>query len=169
MGAASKRKGSSFERDLCTKLSLWISKGEHPDLLWRSAISGGRGTARQAKHGAQRVSGDICSVGQGGHILTDHYHIEAKHVKNMGLTAFALKGSGFLAVEWKRCVRQADSHMKLPMMIVRQNLMPTVVVLGEYFEAWPGPVLTVPKFGCSLVLLNDMLALQYTIPRRSLR
>ena len=66
-GARSKAKGSAFERHVCSTLSLWISKGKHDDWLWRSAMSGGRGTRRVAKHGAQNVSGDICAVAPGGH------------------------------------------------------------------------------------------------------
>lgn len=163
-GARPKAKGSRFERRLCHVLSLWISKGKHNDLLWRSAMSGGRGTVRVAKHGAQRVSGDICSVGGEGHVLTDAFHIEAKHVKDMSLTAFALKGNGWLATEWKRCVRQAKSHAKHPMMIVKQNLCPTVVVLSHDVVV-AGPSIHVPKLECSLHLFDDMLSRPYVMPR----
>jgi hypothetical protein len=167
MGAGSKRKGSSFERSICTSLSLWISGGKHDDLLWRSAMSGGRGTRRELTRGAQQVSGDICAVAPGGHVLTNWWHIEAKHVKAMNLTSFALKGSGWMATEWKRCKRQAVSHHKLPMMIVRQNLMPEITLLQYYL--YYEPLLTIPQHECFIYLLKDMLDQPYTIPRLPLR
>ena len=165
-GASSKRKGSAFERQVCAALSMWISKGQHDDWLWRSAMSGGRGTRREVKRGAQKVSGDICAVAPGGHLLCDYWHIEAKHVKNMQFTSFALKGTGFLATEWKRCRRQAESHGKKAMMIVRQNLMPDIVFLNE--EPFHTPqiyILYRPELLCLVFLLSDLLAVPYSMPR----
>ena len=157
-GARSKAKGSAFERVVCAKLSLWISDGKHDDWLWRSAMSGGRGTRRELKLGAQNVSGDICAIHSGGHILTDHYHVEAKHVRNMELTSFALKGTGFLTREWKRCTRQAQSHRKTPMMIVRQNLMPEIVLLPASMIIHADPIFVMSwERGCWVYLLDEML------------
>ena len=44
-----KAKGSSFERLICKELSLWITGGEHQDVFWRSAMSGGRSTVAMKK------------------------------------------------------------------------------------------------------------------------
>jgi hypothetical protein len=165
-GARPKAKGSAFERKLCDMLSLWISRGQHDDLLWRSAMSGGRGTRREAKRGAQRVSGDICAVAPGGHVLTDYYHIEAKHVRRMEFTALALRGSGWLAKEWWRCLRQARSHNKLPMMIVRENRMPDIVLLSGAIDRPLLPLIVAkPELGCAVFLLSDLTDLAYVIPR----
>ena len=41
-----KEKGSSFERLVCKRMSMWLSKGERDDLFWRSAMSGGRATVQ---------------------------------------------------------------------------------------------------------------------------
>lgn len=166
MGAASKRKGSSFERELCRDLSLWVSRAEHEDLFWRSAMSGGRGTIRVDKHGAQKVSGDICSVRREGHIFTDWWHVEAKHVKDMELTSFALKDTGFLAIEWRRCVRQAKSHRKLPMLVVKQNRFPIIVVLeGGLLDTPYMPLISLPRSNCIINLFAQAIACPYTIPR----
>lgn len=40
------KKGSSFEREISTRLSLWASSGEYDDWYWRTAGSGGRAKAR---------------------------------------------------------------------------------------------------------------------------
>lgn len=164
-GAASKRKGSKFERDLCTKLSLWISNGKHNDLLWRSAMSGGRATRRIVTHGAQQVSGDICATHALGHNLTDFWHIEAKHVRDMQLPSLILKNTGFLATEWRRCYRQAKSHNKHPMMIVKQNLMPEIVLLDMCL--WPS-FMFLPHSGIALNRLSDVLSTPYLTPRRKM-
>lgn len=132
-------------------------------------MSGGRGTRRELKHGAQRVSGDICAVAPGGHVLTNYWHIEAKHVRNMNLTAFVLKGSGFLATEWKRCTRQAKSHNKKPMMIVRQNLMPDIVFLNEDPDHWQVAIAYRPELFCVVFLLTDLISTPYTMPRLQLK
>lgn len=53
-------KGSAFEREVCRKLSLWWSGGQHDDWFWRTAGSGGRATNR-AKRGKATANsaGDI--------------------------------------------------------------------------------------------------------------
>lgn len=168
-GAASKAKGSRFERELCRDLSLWVSRAAHEDLFWRSAISGGRATNRVARHGAQKVSGDICSVRQEGHIFTNWWHIEAKHVRDIELTSFVLKGTGFLAAEWPRCHKQALSHHKLPMLIAKQNRFPAIVVLRPGTLDHPDwPQLSLPRQGCIVYLLEQLLSRPYTIPRFSM-
>lgn len=40
-------KGSSFEREFCKKLSLWVSDGKDPDIFWRTAGSGSMATRKQ--------------------------------------------------------------------------------------------------------------------------
>ena len=39
-------KGPPFEREVCHALSLWWTKGERDDVLWRSQNSGARATSR---------------------------------------------------------------------------------------------------------------------------
>lgn len=55
-------KGSSFEREMARKLSLWWSDGKADDWFWRTGGSGGRATSR-AKSGKQTANGtgDICA------------------------------------------------------------------------------------------------------------
>ena len=78
-----KAKGSAFEREVCKKLSLWITDGKMDDCLWRSAISGGRATIAHRKGKVVRQGGDICAVSLEGHVLTNKWYIENKHVKKM--------------------------------------------------------------------------------------
>jgi hypothetical protein len=72
----SKAKGSSFERDICKRLSLWVSDGEEQDCFWRSAMSGGRSTvANRRGVKLNRQAGDITSTSPEGHALTDKFFI----------------------------------------------------------------------------------------------
>lgn len=43
------KKGSAYEREVCTKLSLWWTGGQRDDVFWRSAGSGARATNRAAR------------------------------------------------------------------------------------------------------------------------
>jgi hypothetical protein len=128
-GRASKAKGSAFERDVCVKLSLWISKGVSKDLFWRSAMSGGRAT-QSFKRGdvLRRQAGDISAVAPEGHVLTDKFYIELKHLKNLEYASFLLSKAGTLWREWEKTVKQAKAHGREPMMIAKQNHFATLVM-----------------------------------------
>lgn len=128
-GRASKAKGSAFERDVCVKLSLWISEGRDKDLFWRSAMSGGRAT-QSLKRGdtLRRQAGDISAVAPEGHILTDKFYIELKHLKDIELMSFVVSSAGMLWREWQKTVKQAKAHGRQPMLIGKQNNYSTLVL-----------------------------------------
>lgn len=136
----SKRKGGSFERDVCERLSLWVSAGKQRDLFWRSAMSGGRSTVA-AKKGVQlsRQAGDICAVAPEGHDLTNKHYIECKHLRNIGLHLFLLEDKGPLARFWRTACKQAKHHARSPMMIVKENRLPTLVIapIGVLSDVYP--------------------------------
>ena len=125
----SKQKGASFERDACRLLSLWVSHGKSEDLFWRSAMSGGRATvARKKGKVLARQAGDISAVAPEGHVLTDRYYIELKHVKDLQLLQFFFKGTGHLHKFWETADREARAHNRRPLVIARQNKMPTLLI-----------------------------------------
>ena len=61
MGAASNRKGATFERAFCKALSESLSDGVNSYLFRRSAMSGGVATVKQNKKGSSVFAGDICA------------------------------------------------------------------------------------------------------------
>jgi hypothetical protein len=129
----SKSKGSSFERDCCVQLSLWISKGERQDLLWRSAMSGGRATVQHAKGKDNTTQcGDISAVDPLGHHLTRTYVVECKHYRNLNITSGLLQGRGNLSKFWRETVGLSKRHKKHPMLVAKQNHFPVFVVLDYY-------------------------------------
>ena len=74
-----KNKGSSYERELAEKLSLWWSDGKADDWFFRSSNSGGRATER-AKVGKRTLNsaGDLQAQCGEAQKLLDIVCIEAK-------------------------------------------------------------------------------------------
>lgn len=119
-----KRKGAGFEREICQKLSLWISEGKRKDVFWRSAMSGGRATI-QFKKGEQNKSqtGDISCIDQIGQKLTDRFVIECKFYSNIHLESLIYgkpKSSSILEFWLKVSMQAADSN-KHPLIIFKEN------------------------------------------------
>lgn len=117
----SKGKGSQFERDICVKLSKWITKGEKIDCLWRSAMSGGRATV---KKGLVRQAGDITAVAPEGHVLTNAFYLELKHLKSISLDSL-LTGKGDLINIWNKTVIESTKYDRIPVLIFKRNHHPT--------------------------------------------
>src|SRR6202035_3420437 len=122
-----KAKGSTFERLVATKLSLWVTNDKKKDVFWRSAMSGGRATVALKKGDLIRQSGDICSVAPEGFPLTDKFYIELKFYRNLNIVAF-LFGKGVLAKFWDETCKQAKKHKKLPLLIAKENHMPILIL-----------------------------------------
>lgn len=81
-------KGSSFEREIAKKLSLWYSKGERDDIFWRTSTSGARATTRM-KQGRKTANsaGDLSFIHQSGKSLIDLCIIEIKRGYNRKKTS----------------------------------------------------------------------------------
>lgn len=168
-GSGSKQKGAGFERLICKQLSLWITRGKKEDCFWRSAMSGGRATVAAARgKDLRRQAGDICAVSPEGHALTDHWYIECKHVRDMALVAFLLRDRGLLSKFWRTTCEQAEHYQKQPLLIVRQNLLPTLAIMPPR-RGWQPPfsrtfpneriVLRGETFtrNCEIIKLDDLL------------
>lgn len=127
----SKAKGSAFERAICKQLSLWLTQGKREDVLWRSAMSGGRATVAHRKGKDVRQCGDLCAVGPEGHAFCAQFFVEIKHVKKLALDQFLIKGTGPLANYWRIVLREAKKHARHPMLIARQNGWPIIVLTAS--------------------------------------
>jgi hypothetical protein len=125
-GGAGKRKGGGFERVVAKLLSLWVTGGRLEDVFWRSSMSGGRATIGRGK---VRQAGDICAVAPEGTSLVEHFFIECKAYRRLGIPEFLLRGSGPLATFWKVAVRESAKYQRVPMLIARQNGLPAFVIM----------------------------------------
>lgn len=126
-----KAKGSAFERQICKDLSLWITKGARDDCLWRSAMSGGRATVSGRKgKGIAHAAGDICAIHPDGHRLINDYFVECKSYKDLKYSQLVTSNKGPVVDFWEQARLQARENKKLPMLILKQNLLPTLLGVG---------------------------------------
>ncbi|HWY34910.1 MAG TPA: hypothetical protein VNX68_09700 [Nitrosopumilaceae archaeon] len=127
-----KAKGSQFERDVCKKLSLWISDGKNENLLWRSAMSGGRSTVMNKSGKTNKEqAGDISATGREGHDLIDKFYIECKNYKDLGIDRFLINESCKLGKFWNEACKAAYKNEKQPMLIVKQNFFPELAIIWK--------------------------------------
>lgn len=131
-----KSKGSSFERDVCRRLSLWVSEDKHEDVFWRSSMSGGRATVAH-KRGIRLTAqaGDICAIHPLGQPFLDNYLCECKHYRDLQLRGL-LTGGGKLIEFWREACTQADRYGRKPMLIAKQNNLPVLVCVRSVDKHW---------------------------------
>lgn len=160
-----KSKGSSFERKICTRLSLWVTHGKRKDVFWRSSMSGGRATVIRARGGENRQGGDICAVAPEGHVLTDRFFFECKHVRNVNLEAFILANKGPIARWWKQACKQAAEHRREPVLIAKGNHMPILVITrtGSKLNKLPMVVLSPFTEDCCIGLFDRTLREEFSL------
>lgn len=125
-----KAKGAQFEREVCAQLSRWLTKGKSESCMWRSAMSGGRATVRhRAGKSADGHGGDLTATDPRAHALLEAFTVECKHVADLNLRGAAIKGIGPLKDFWDQVTSDALRVDKEPMLIARQNMMPTLLFL----------------------------------------
>lgn len=128
-----KAKGAEFERQVCKRLSAWISRGKRDDLFWRSAMSGGRATIGKAQ-GADRGAqvGDVSAISDGGpytdiaaRFISRHV-VECKSLKQYQLDLFLFENRGAIANAIEQC--RLASRVKSPFVVLKQNRGREIVV-----------------------------------------
>lgn len=132
MSRHSKEKGSAYERNICQRLSLWVSQDKRTDVFWRSAMSGGRATLQaQRKHGKKfdAQAGDISAIHPLGALLIDHFVVDSKHYKDFNTAGLIFGQQGDLMPLWAKLVEEADGVKKEPMLICKQNRKPEIVMV----------------------------------------
>lgn len=153
---AGKSKGASFEREVCRRLSLYLSGGRRDDLLWRSAMSGGRATIQ---FDAGRVnltqSGDVTAVGMEAYDFVERTFVEVKHYRDLRIARSIVCGTGDLVAFWKKTVEESSKYGKRPMLVARQNLYPTLVVTKSSDDVFGDPVMIVLNHWQAHVRLFD--------------
>lgn len=165
-------KGSAFERTVCKRLSLWLSKGERDDLFWRSAMSGGRATLRLRQDLARiqinkAQAGDITAINQQAYDFIEGLFIEAKHYANLGLARGFICHTGLLWKFWEKACADADRHAKMPVLIAKQNLYPIVVITRDCQRLFNHPPLIILRhWQAELCLFEPATAYRRMIRRR---
>lgn len=156
-----KGKGSAFERKVCKLLSKWVSRGKRTDLFWRTAMSGGRATVERRKGVVVRQAGDICAVTPDGHAFTDHWYVECKSYKSIGLTQWIVNNDGKIPGWWAKCKREARDHGREPMLIVKQNFLP-ILVITRLGRSPTEPLCNVHERGAQVSRFDHMIHGEFT-------
>jgi hypothetical protein len=127
----SKAKGSSFERLVCSRLSLWISTGQRSNIFSRNVLSGGAFTVASGKGHEVNLPGDIAASHPLAFEFLSLFCVEAKHRKGLFLDAYLWDpaGKNFMARVYEHAANQAASVGLQPMVIARQNYSPTIVLM----------------------------------------
>jgi hypothetical protein len=145
-----KAKGADFERYICKRFSRWLTRGAREDLLWRSAMSGGRATLQMRGGVRNRTqAGDITAIDPLGDRLLRVVLMECKAYKMLHLLSLETpwcKGMDRDRVNcfWTRLIDDAAAHKRLPMLIARQNLLGEFVIVDtegvRAFNLLPAPI-----------------------------
>lgn len=157
-----KKKGASFEREVCKALSLWITRGKRHDCFWRSAMSGGRATI--AKGREVRQCGDITAVAPEGYQFARRWFVECKHVSHLALDSYIVKGTGPLRKFWAKALKEARRHDRDPMLIARQNGWPDIVITrNTHADHWARAFVTVrhPTRNVDITFFSVLLEASY--------
>lgn len=132
------RKGAAFERTLAVLLSMWITDDERDDILWRTAMSGGRATiGRRDGKARDAQAGDLGAVDSEGEWFCNTFLIEAKCYK-------AFKWDRDIYDPWTALPRKATlrpleialhtieeaaaSNREAPLLFLKGNGQPVVVL-----------------------------------------
>jgi len=137
MKSGGKNKGSSFERLICKKLSMWVSENKRDDIFCRSAGSGAMYTARfnRGKNSAGQ-SGDISSTDIEGISFINKVHVECKHYKTFGFEFLIFDKSSKISEWWIQAKRDAERSLRpFILLIIKRNNIPEIVIFNYEFKA----------------------------------
>jgi len=169
-----KAKGSTFEREVCKRLSLWVSSGEREDVFWRSAMSGGRSTVAMKNRGVLQHAGagDVSAIAALGERLLDYAIVECKAYANLDVLSGILKDTGKLRKFWEVLLTQAVKYDREPLMIARQNQFPTFMMmrppaLKAFGLDYGYCVAVFPRWDCVLIFFDAFLR-EACVPRARL-
>ena len=121
-----KAKGSSYEREIAKKLSLWLTAGKRNDCIWRTSNSGGQATV--TKFDTQ--CGDLHAVRPEAQKFFDTFSLELKNYKALDILTFQSKNF-ILKKWWVQASTDAKRANKIPLLIVRINRRGDWLIFSE--------------------------------------
>lgn len=129
----SKEKGSSFERFVARKLSLFLSNGERDDIAWRTQSSGATFTRRNklGKEAANQA-GDISYKHELAFRFFTKFEVEVKAYKNINLWSILDQNGEGLYEFLKQVIRDSLASKKHPMLIVKQNNKDILILIDQH-------------------------------------
>lgn len=162
---AGSSKGSAFERELCKRFSLWVSKGKRDDLYWRTAGSGARATTRGKRNlTTENSCGDMMCLSPEGKWLTDCFSFEFKRGYNTwNISEFLMCEENGLVKVWEKLNKEASTQDKIPILIFKQDRKDSFLFsFPSFFDKYKDiPILK----GSSLIGEVWATKLYYIVPR----
>jgi hypothetical protein len=132
-----KLKGSSFEREICKRLSFWISNNSRDDIFWRTSSSGGRYTFRKKFRlkDTYNQAGDVTNIHPDGEFFVKNFILELKFYKKIDIwDLFGNKDKKVLLLDWwYKLNDECQKVNKIPMLIVKENYKPTLLLTNSHF------------------------------------
>jgi len=170
MAKNSKRIGNNFEREIAKKLSLWITKGERDDVLWRNLDSGSRSTTRKKQGLTSIQDGDFVATDLTYDWFTKALYIDSKCYKEFNpfiINESNIKSNAIFQQWIKVCNDCPDTKVPLMVCHIRDRRTPQFVVVSSNFNYNVQKSIMIYYFndksignnyGCMIFLLDDFLA-----------
>lgn len=124
MGASEKHKGARGEIQVAKLLATWWAPIEPDARFKRTPLSGGWGDADT--RGGFKVAGDICTTASRW-----PFTVEVKRREGWTFGTFASGKRSPVWGWWRQCIEQAGEEERIPMLWVRKNRQPWLVLLPE--------------------------------------
>lgn len=128
-----REKGNNYERQMCKRVSLWVSDGVTDELVWRTDASGSRATNRQRLgHDTRKYEfGDMKPTGEEARPLFEYLCWELRSRARFEM--FTVFGSGkedpklSLLSSWAKACAEADCSSRRPVLITHANGRPDII------------------------------------------
>ena len=136
------QKGSSFERETCTRFSKWWSNGAQDDVFWRTAGSGARATSRFKKGKLTAAQdGDMQAVDERGKPFTSKFTVEMKRgYKSWSVMDVLDKSERMRPQTFEAFIAQAKMAAQRkgtwPMLVAKRDQRLPIVVIPRQAYAW---------------------------------
>ena len=165
-------KGAAFERLIAKQFSLWVSGGKNPDLLWRSAGSGGRSTMRrkQTGRGIEYHASDIAPLHPDAAPFVDVFTLECKNYAALDLhRLFYEPGQSSIVKWWRQAWRDARSVGRKPLLVMRELRQAALIVVPStgttpdiaFVQLAGGSAVWVEDMRAHVILLDAVLRIPY--------
>lgn len=126
-------KGAAWEREVGRLLSLWLTRGEQPDIFARNVLSGGAFTlATERGKRSARMPGDLMASHPSAFRFLEQFSIECKHLKDIGLIQYLLDPRGMTPLgKIIALAKRQARHINVEYMVIaKQNRMAALVFVS---------------------------------------
>src|SRR5208282_2890367 len=123
-----KNKGSSYEREIGEKISLWLSHGEHKHLLCRTVGSGAQFTTSAKKLVMAGQAGDLIAQDEKAFKLFAKFVIECKTWRDLELIRFFAK-EGLLYDALVKVKGEGEKLGRMYWLISKQNRRKDLILM----------------------------------------